>query len=219
MQTEVRTCTVVLGTDIRLVRDALQCAIHRPPRYAVIGAGRSAKELLHLAATLKPDIVLTDSVIARAAGLIRAISRVSPETRTVAFAVGNEAAEILACAEAGVSGYALRDAPLGEIANALDAAIRGEVVCPPAIVACAFARIANLAVHRHGSTVRLRLPDRQTQILSLIDEGLSNKEIACRLDITLSTVKNHVHALLTRMGVRRRSQAVAKYRLTHNSPQ
>lgn len=219
MQTELRNCTVVLATDVRLVHDSLQWAISRQPGYTIVGAARTSQELLRLATALKPDVVLAESAIARAAGLIRAIARISAATRTVAFGVANEEGEILACAEAGVSGYVLREAGLEEMIRALDAAQRGELVCPPAIVACAFARIANLAADRRGSALRLRLPDRQSQILALIEEGLSNKEIACRLGIELSTVKNHVHALLIKMGVRRRTQAVAKYRLSQGPPQ
>lgn len=217
MQTELRTHRVVLATDIRVILEAIQWAFQRRRHYAVIGASTSSQDLLRLAAVMKPDIVLAESSIVRAAGLIRAIVRASPTTRTVAFAVPDDQVEILDCIEAGVCGYVLRDAGLDEILRALDAAVRGEFACPPAIVACAFERIATLAAHRHRSAPRLRLPDRQTQILSLIEEGLTNKEIACRLGIELSTVKNHVHALLTKMGVRRRSQAAAKYRLTHNS--
>lgn len=217
MQRELRTHTVLLATDVRLVLEALRWAIPRRRQYAVIGAGMTSTELLQLAAAMKPDIVLAESCFARATGLIRSIVRASPSTRTVAFGVPNDQAEILDCIEAGVCGYVLRDAGLEEILHALDAAVRGEVVCPPDIVACAFARIANLAAHRRGPAHRLRLPDRQTEILSLIEQGLTNKEIANRLGIELSTVKNHVHALLTKMGVHRRSQAVVKYRLTRSS--
>lgn len=219
MRMENRTCTVVLAANVRLVRDALQWALQRRPGYMVVGTANDAQESLCLAAALKPDIVLAESAIARAAGLIRTIARTSPATRTIAFAVENDQGEILACAEAGVSGYVLRDGSLEDVVHSLDAALRNEVVCTPAIVACAFARIANLAADRRGATRGLRLPDRQSQILSLIEEGLTNKEIASRLGIEPSTVKNHIHALLNKMGVRRRSQAVAKYRLTQNPPQ
>lgn len=216
MHMDNRRCAVVLATDVRLMRDALQCGLHGRSRYAVVGAANSAQETVQLVTTLKPHVVLAASNIARAAGFIAAITRTSPGTRTVAFAVANEEGEILACAEAGVSGYVLREAAVEDVIRSLDAALRGEVVCPPAIAACAFARIANLAADRRASK-RLQLPDRQSQILALISEGLTNKEIASRLGIELSTVKNHIHALLINLGVRRRSQAVAKYRPTNSS--
>jgi DNA-binding NarL/FixJ family response regulator len=216
MQRELRARTILLATDVRLLIEALRWAIARGPHYAVIGAGMTSAEVLKLTAAMKPDILLAESWITRGAGLIGAVARASPTTKTVAFGVANDRAEILACIEAGVCGYVLRDAKLEDMFHALDAAVREEVLCPPDIVACAFARIANLATQRQAPTHGLRLSDRQTQILSLIAEGLTNKEIAGRLGIELATVKNHVHALLTNMGVHRRSQAAAKYRFTHS---
>lgn len=218
MQMERRGCTVVLATDVRLIHDSLEWAIGRRVGYSIVGAANSGQELLRLAASLKPNLVLAESAIARSAGLVRAILRTSASTKTVAFGVANLAEEIMACAEAGVSGYVLRDAGVEEMFRALDAALRGEVMCPPAIVASAFARIAILAADRNGFAPCHRLPDRQSQILELIEEGLSNKEIACRLGIELSTVKNHVHALLIKLGARRRSEAVAKYRHAQGRP-
>lgn len=217
MQTELRSPTVTVAAEMRLVVEALQWAFQRRRHFVVLGASQSSHELLRLAAAMKPDIVLAESSLARTPGLISAIVRASPSTRTVTFAVTNDKSEILDCIEAGVCGYVLRDAGVDEIHQSLDTVLRGEFACPPAIVACAFARIASLAAHRQRAAHRLRLPDRQTQILALIEEGLTNKEIACRLGIELSTVKNHIHTLLTKMGVRRRSQAVAKYRLANNS--
>lgn len=219
MQRELRARTILLAAEVRLLIEALRWAIARCPHYSVIGAGLSSTEVLKLNAAMKPDIILAESRIARAAGLIGAIARASPATKTVAFAVSNDRTEILDCIEAGVCGYVLRDGNLDDILHALHAAVRGEVLCPPDIVACAFARMADLATHRRAPSHGLRLPDRQTQILSLIAEGLTNKEIAGRLGIELSTVKNHVHALLANMGVHRRSQAAAKYRLTLTPPQ
>lgn len=212
MQEDPPARTVLLGCDVRVVVEALNWAIPRSRQYVVVGAGLDCRELLQLAAALKPDLILAESAIARASGFICGVVRESPSTKTVAFAVLKDHAEILECIEAGVCGFALRDASLQQIVQALDAAVRGEAVCPPEIVACAFARIANLAAHRHKPMDRPRLPDRQSQILALIKDGLTNKEIAKELGIELSTVKNHVHALFTNMGVRRRSQAIAKFR-------
>jgi two-component system, NarL family, nitrate/nitrite response regulator NarL len=212
MQMECRGRTVLVATDVRLIHDSLEWAIGRRGGYSIVGAANSSQELLRLAALLKPDLVIAEWAIARSAGLVSAITRASASTRTVAFGVANAVEEILACAEAGVSGYVLRNAGMEETFHALDAALRGEVMCPPAIVACAFERIANLAADRNSFAPRHRLPDRQSQILALIEEGLSNKEIAVRLGIELSTVKNHVHSLLIKIGVRTRSEAVAKYR-------
>jgi DNA-binding NarL/FixJ family response regulator len=219
MQTERRRCTVVLATDVRLFHDSLEWAIGRRDGYSIVGSAKSSQDLLLLATSLKPNLVLAESAIARSAGLVCAIGRASASTRTVAFGVANLTEEILACAEAGVSGYVLRDAGLEETFHALESALRGEVMCPPTIVACAFERIASLAADRNGFAPRYRLPDRQSQILALIEEGLANKEIACRLGIRLSTVKNHVHALLIKMGVRSRSEAVAKNRHVSCRPQ
>lgn len=216
MQREPKTCYVLIACDIRMIRDSLQRTIGNQQGYVVVGTASCSREVLRLVNAFKPDIVLADSGLAREDGLAQSVARVSPATRIVAFAVTESEQEILGCAEAGVAGYVLRDAALEDMIRALDATMRGELLCAPNMAARAFKRIADLAAHaRNPPDGSCTLPSRQFQVLFLISEGLSNKEIARRLGIEVSTVKNHVHILLTKMGVRRRSQAVSRFQFMH----
>lgn len=119
--------------------------------------------------------------------------------------------EVIRCAQAGVAGYVSRDASLEELAAAVLTVAQGDVACPPHIAGIVLRRLAAAAA---GSTPK---PDhpltlRERQIVALVDQGLCNKEIAARLGVEVSTVKNHVHNLLQKFGAKRRGEAAARAR-------
>jgi DNA-binding NarL/FixJ family response regulator len=142
------------------------------------------------------------------AGLVAAV----PETKVVALGVPEQPPAVLACAEAGVVGYVPREATLDDLVERLEATGRGEVKCPEAIVGSLFSRIAALAEVQRPATALDRLTSRERQIVDLIECGLSNKEIALRLGIEVSTVKNHVHRAFEKLDVQRRTEAEALVR-------
>lgn len=119
--------------------------------------------------------------------------------------------DILYCIEAGgASGYLLQNASLKELERNLVAIARGETVCSPRIAHLTFCRMALLARQDDPGRVcnGASLTRREIEIVRLIDEGLSNKEIATRLNIGISTVKNHVHNILDKLQLHNRYSAV-----------
>jgi DNA-binding NarL/FixJ family response regulator len=129
----------------------------------------------------------------------------------VALAITESEAGVLACAETGVAGYVTRDASMDEVVATLLAVARGELACPPAIAASLFRHVGTLSARR-GEPAPDVLTPREREIVELIEQGLSNKEISRRLSIGLSTVKNHVHNLLEKLHVPRRGAAAARLR-------
>jgi DNA-binding NarL/FixJ family response regulator len=101
---------------------------------------------------------------------------------------------------------------LDDIVAATTAVVRGETACSPRVAATLLRRVADRARERPYSEFA-PLTSRERQVVALIDEGLSNKEIAARLCIELSTVKNHVHNLLEKLGARGRAEAAARVRV------
>ena len=129
--------------------------------------------------------------------------------RVVAVGVSADEREVLQCAEAGACGYFFADQPIAQLHAVALAAMSDEVLCPPRVVATLLHRVHLLAA-AGGVTERLHsLTGREREILDLIDSGRSNKEIAGALAIDLCTVKNHVHHILSKLGVSRRGEAAA----------
>jgi DNA-binding NarL/FixJ family response regulator len=120
--------------------------------------------------------------------------------------------EIIAYAEAGVVGFIGRDATMNDLYAALQTAIRGGVPCSPQVAKVICQRLSTIA--RPGATTNQQecLTRRESEIVNLLREGLSNKEIAARLCVATSTVKNHVHSLMMKLGVHRRTLAAAALR-------
>lgn len=152
-----------------------------------------------------PDVVLVDIVTLRR-GIAGRVRDALPAARTVVFAVDEVEEDLLACAEVGVAGFVGRDASVEELLDAVASAQRGELHCPPHLASLMFRRLTALV---GGGTDRLSLTSRQVEIVRLIEAGLSNKEIARKLSIEVSTVKNHVHNVLGKLRVNHRWQAPA----------
>ena len=131
--------------------------------------------------------------------------------KTIIIGVPDKEEDILTCIEQeGAAGYLLMNASLHDLLMSINAVMRGEALCSPRIASLAFDRVSALArqVDRGYSINESKLTRREAEIVRLIDEGLSNKEIAARLHIEVSTVKNHVHNILDKLHLRNRYSAV-----------
>jgi DNA-binding NarL/FixJ family response regulator len=141
---------------------------------------------------------------------IRALRERRPGTPIVGFGVEEVEGEVLACAEAGLAGYVPCDASLDDLVMRIQSVFRGELMCPPRIAASLFRRLESASANAAPAATALALTSREREVLTLIGGGLSNKEIAGRLNIEVSTVKNHVHNLLEKLQVTSRAQAAAR---------
>ena len=140
--------------------------------------------------------------------------------RVLAINVPVRERDVIACAEAGVACCLTTEASIDDLVAAIGSVSRGEAPCSPWTAAVLTRRVAALARERHAparvvpvpATTTARLTVRELQVVELVDQGLSNKEIARQLCIELPTVKNHVHRILEKLGVRRRADAAALIR-------
>jgi len=181
------------------------------PGIQVVGTATGAGDGLSRVALLAPDVVLVDTTVVGMLGLVRTLTTASPPTRVVALALPERSSEVVACAEAGALGYVTEDASIADLVATVEGVVRGEMRCSPRITATLFRRIAVLAADTRPSTPMSSLTGRELEVLALLGEGLSNKQIAQRLCIEIATAKNHVHRILEKLGVGRRGEAGAYF--------
>jgi DNA-binding NarL/FixJ family response regulator len=206
---------VGIVATVRLYREGLAAALQRRPGIEVMGTAADDDAAVELVVGSEPTIALVDAELLLHTELASRLRAAVPATRIVAVGVLDDAPQIIACAERGVAGYALREAGIDELVAVLRAAERGEAVCTPAVAACLMRRLAELS-----STIRAPDPTgspltvREHEIIALLEQGLMNKEIARRLGLSLSTVKNHVHNVLDKLGLASRAEVVRWRRTT-----
>lgn len=199
-----------IAADIRLFREGLAEIFARRERFRVVGTARDVGEAIELARNLRPQVVLLDLAMPGGVQAIRSILRAAPETRVVGLAAPESETELIACAEARLSGYVEREGSLDDLEAAVELAARGEVHCSPRIASALARRLAMLADDDAPPEPSAGLTSRELQVVELIQEGLSNKEIAQRLCIELPTVKHHVHHILSKLDVSRRADVAQK---------
>jgi two-component system, NarL family, nitrate/nitrite response regulator NarL len=201
---------ILIVADVWLYREGLEHCLRE--NYDVVGSIADGPEAVQRVLELRPELALVDMAMLESAETVRAIVGVDPHVRIVALAVPETEVHVLACAEAGISGYVPREASLRDLNATIDSVLSGNGVCSPRIVAGLFRRVAGLAADRPPNSPHRILTNREMQIIDLIDDGLSNKEIAQRLFIEVTTVKNHVHNILEKLQVHRRAEAAAALR-------
>jgi len=125
--------------------------------------------------------------------------------RIVAFGMEDSEEAFLTAVRAGVVGYVLKDAYSSDVVEAVRLAAQGEAVCPPRLCLCLFAHFANQPTGMPKLRLRTRLPltRREQELVPMIAQGLTNKEIAVQLSLSAQTVKNHVHRILQKAGSNR----------------
>lgn len=213
------------GTSILVVDD---CTLYRENLAAVLAASDAvapivAWDLLSLKATLDewtPDIVLLSVSTRDSAELLRIVTTSTPDAKVIAVGVSeDDESTIVACAEAGITGYHLRSESLDDLLLLIRKLSRGESVCSPKVSAILLRRLSMLAAERKPGSEELVLTAREIQVLRMLEMGLSNRDIADQLYIALHTVKNHVHSVLGKLGVSTRAQAVAVSRSFNDTQQ
>jgi two-component system nitrate/nitrite response regulator NarL len=202
---------VFLFAKVRVYREALAELLAVDPLLHVLGGSGDPRAGIDLLQRLEPDVVVVDASTIDDPPAVAAIIDAAPAARVMAFGIPDRERDVVALAEAGVSGFVSRDQPLADLVAAIRSVARGEVFCSPSIAAALLHRVAAVAAVRQTSAAA-RLTARELEIVELIDAGLTNREIARRLCIELATVKNHVHNILEKLGVTDRAEAVARVR-------
>ena len=201
---------LLIVADVRLYREGIHASLSKLPQFSVIGAVGSADEARQLGIKTIPDIVIVDMATRNSLAVVRSIRRDFPGAHIVGFGVDEVEGEVLACAEAGLAGYVTSDASLDELVAGIESACRGELLCTPRMAAALFRTLEQRGRDEPSHPKSVILTAREREVLRLVDEGLSNKEISTRLNIEVSTVKNHVHNLLDKLQVTSRMQAAAR---------
>ena len=208
---------LLIISDIRLYCEGLSEILGQLDSVCVVGTASNVDDAIREIERCSPDVVLQDMTMKASCLAIRHVTTSCPNARIVALAVPEDENNIFACAEAGISGYIAREASLDELLHAVQGVVKGELYCPPRIAASLMSKIKilNTPVKKSSEETKKQpadsilhsLTQRERQIAGLVADGLSNKLIARHLSIEVSTVKNHVHNVLVKMGVDSRGQA------------
>jgi two-component system nitrate/nitrite response regulator NarL len=191
--------TVVILADICLYRDGLAEVLGKQDGVRVVGTGAGDRAGVTTVLEADPDVALVDMAMVGSSAVVRSLAQAVPQVRILALAVPETDSHVLACAEAGIAGYVPREGTLEDLVATLHGVARGEAVYSPRIVAVLLQRLAATTT-RQPATASDRLTTRETEIVDLIDGGLTNREIAARLCIELATVKNRPVPVPKRLG-------------------
>jgi two-component system, NarL family, nitrate/nitrite response regulator NarL len=183
---------VLVVDGVRLFREGIATFLAAQPGILVVGA---VEQAACTAVAAEPDIVLINIPDGAGLATVRQLAACAPAAKVVAVGIAEVEDDIVACAMAGISGYVPRDGSLEDLVSAIESATREELRCSPAVAAMLL-RVARRNGEGTGDMTEGRLDVltcREAEIVGLIAEGLSNKQIAACLHLSLSTVKNHVH--------------------------
>ena len=207
---------VVIADDQMLFREGVRTLLSLRADMEVVGEASNGEEALALVESLRPQVVLMDLRMPQLDG-IQATARIrerSPSTAILVLTTFDDDANLFGALRAGADGYLLKDVPFETLVAAIQAAARGESFLQSTVtgrVVAAFARMMEAGDAKPDALV-LPLSRREREILVLLGDGASNKEIADRLCLAEGTVKNHVTSILTKLDVRDRTQAALRGR-------
>ena len=196
---------ILVADDHPVVRDGLIAMLNTQSDFDTVGQAATGTDVIQKVASLKPDIVLRDLEMPEMNGvqILRQLRAEYPLTHALIFTAFDTDELIVQAVQAGAQGYLLKGAPRDEIFRAIRVISAGGSLLEPVV--------ASRLIHHVQSEEQLdarRLTERETQVLHLLAQGKSNKEIAAALSITQRTVKFHVSSIMGKLGTNNRTEAV-----------
>lgn len=205
---------VLIADDHTLVRQGIRMLLEAEPDLQVVGEASDGVQVLALADELKPDLVVMDVAMPNMDGLeaTRAIKQAHPNIQVLGLTMHEGEDYFFKILAAGASGYVLKRAAASDLINAVRAVAAGDVFLYPAVAKKLVADYLN-RVESDETSVRATydgLTSREREVLKLVAEGLSNREISERLTVSLSTVQTHYAHIVEKLGLQNRT-ALVKY--------
>jgi DNA-binding NarL/FixJ family response regulator len=206
---------IMLVEDSRILRESIESMFKKRPDMHVVGNINSGENIVQLVGDLKPDILLIDLILVNQNCLefVKLIRKQFQEIQIIIIGLIPDELTISEYIEAGVSGFVLKDADSTRFVKTILKVNRGLKVLPPLLTGSLFSQIFNNAISGSTSSTidkSARMTKRELEVMELIAEGFTNKEIAQKLDLSSYTVKSHVHNILAKLSLSTRVQ-IAKH--------
>ena len=208
-----RKPSVFLVAGNRLLREALARLFNRRGEFNVCGVSPAVPDSTYRSIGASgADVLILDSLSARLSEgtFISEILNQIPNIKVVLIDMEDDRDTFLECVRAGAMGYILRDASAAEVVSGVQAVTQGQAVCPPQLFAHLFRAFSRKWTTIPSARIKLEfgLTRRQQQLVPLIAQGLTNKEIAAHLNLSEQTIKNHIHGIMRRVGAGDRLQVI-----------
>jgi DNA-binding NarL/FixJ family response regulator len=211
-----KSISILLIEDNRLFRIGLSSLLRKQKGLKLLASSAGPDVIPQLGPWQRPDVILLDLGLGDRGSIevVRGIRQTSPETKLIAMGLIPVKSEIFGLVKEGVSGFVLKDASITDFVGAIRAVAAGHKVFPSSLTESLLSQILDDA-HRKGrvEVADVRMTTREREIVDLITDGLSNKEIATKLNIATDTVKSHVHNILEKLSLRSRVQVAARGRV------
>lgn len=211
----MRRIKILLIEDNRILRDGIKAIINREEDLRIVAATAGNHETLRQARTLRPQVVLIDLGLRSDNGLrlVTRLVREFPQTSVIGMGLIPSQVDIIDFVKAGAAGFILKDATIENVLGTIRAVAGGAKILPPLLAGSLFSHVVDYALQEgRGKLPRaVRMTKREREIIDLIAEGMSNKEIAGRFTLSTYTVKSHIHNILEKLALHSRLEIAKHY--------
>ena len=206
---------ILLIEDNRLLRDGIASMLKKHSDMHVVATVGNDENILLMMGKLNPNIVLIDLGLRNQNSLqvVKLIKKHFPETKVIVMNLIPLQADVFEFVQAGVSGFILKDANVAEFYKTIRSVYQGAQILPPHLTGSLFSQIVEHAINGYKPSAiveSVRITKRERQVIELIADGFTNKEIAQKLHLSTYTVKSHVHNILEKLALHTRMQ-IAKH--------
>jgi DNA-binding NarL/FixJ family response regulator len=201
---------ILLAEDHKVVREGTRKLLESQPDFEVVGEASDGIEAVELAKKLKPEIIIMDVSMPRLNGIeaTRQIKAIYPNIAILPLTGYDDDEYVFALLEAGAAGYLLKDSSGEELIEAIRQVMTGEPVLHPKIMKKVLNRLRSPLEGQPAQAAGEVLSDRETEVLRLAAQGMSNMEIADSLTLSVRTVQTHLRSIFNKLGVGSRSEAI-----------
>jgi two-component system nitrate/nitrite response regulator NarL len=217
----MRKIKILLIEDNRILRDGIKAIINKHADLTIVAATEGNHDTLLQARSLKPQVILIDLGLRNENGLdvVATLSKELPQIKVIGMGLIPSQQDIIEFVQAGAAGFILKDATIEDVLGTIRAVARGIRILPPLLTGSLFTHVVDLALRKGRGRLpnAVQMTKREREIIVLIAEGMSNKEIAELLNLSTHTVKSHIHNILEKMALHSRLE-IATYSYENQGP-